>query len=79
MLYRNWEKIKRLKKKETLQKKLDSLQQKDCQRPEKVKGAETSSKLSERKMRRAGGNTIAHLREKGEKDFKLREEELKLR
>ena len=44
-----------------------------------MKGAETTSKLSERKMRRVGGNTIAHLKEKGEKDFKLREEELKLR
>ena len=44
-----------------------------------VSGAESSSKLSEKKMRSSGGDTIAYLRGKAEKEFKLREEELKLR
>ena len=34
MLKRTWKKLKRLKRRETLQKKLDALQWKDCVRPE---------------------------------------------
>ena len=45
---------------------------------QKREGAESSSKLSEKKMRSSGGDTIAYLRDKAEKDLKLREE-LKLR
>ena len=45
----------------------------------KREGAESSSKLSEKKMRSSYGDTIAYLRENAEKDFKLKEEELKLR
>ena len=45
---------------------------------QKREGAESSSKLSEKKMKSSGGDTTAYLREKAEKHFKLREE-LKLR
>ena len=37
MLKRTWKKLKRLKRRETLQKKLGALQWKDCQRSEKGK------------------------------------------
>ena len=48
-------------------------------RDRKREGAKSSFKLSEKKIRTSGGDTIAYLREKAEKDFKLRKEVLKFR